>query len=250
MHRAVHELHLHRHASPEDLGRAAGDQACEILAGILEAHGTARVMLAAAPSQEHTLDALVTSRDLDLSRLEFFHMDDYLGLPADAPQGFGNWLDARVVQRSVHTPRLHRIRTDMEPTAAADDYEMVMGIEPFDLVLLGLGVNAHLAFNDPPADFDTPRSAEVVRLDPVSRRQQVDEGHFATYEDVPGQAVTVTIPRLLHSAHMIASVPGAAKRRAVADTVHRDPDPDVPGTALKFHPDAHLHVDKESGADV
>ena len=250
MNHTVNSLSVHRCAGPRQLGVEAGRHAATLLAERLEQQSTVRVMLAAAPSQEHTLAALVADPRIDFTRVEAFHMDDYVGLPPEAPQGFANWLVHRVVFPTDGALRLHRIDTSLPPEAAAAAYAQLMGAEDFDLVLLGLGQNAHLAFNDPPADFEHPHAAAVVALDELSRRQQVDEGHFPDLAAVPTHAVTVTIPRLLATRHMIASVPGSAKRWAVTSTVRRAPDPSVPGTALKLHPDAHLYVDEESGADV
>ncbi|WP_147917072.1 6-phosphogluconolactonase [Ruania zhangjianzhongii] len=247
---ALHPLTLHRHRGAAELGQAAGRHAADLLAELLAQQDSVRVMLGAAPSQEATLATLVANSRIDFSRVHAFHMDDYLGLDPGAPQGFANWLADRVVRPTGGRLRLHRMDTSMEPAAAAAAYEQAMGTADFDLVLLGLGQNAHLAFNDPPADFDHPRAAAVVALDQVSRQQQVDEGHFPDLAAVPTHAVTVTIPRLLAARTLIASVPGRAKRRAVTATVHGEPDPLVPGTALKLHPDAHLYVDEEAGADV
>lgn len=247
---ALHSLTVHRHSGPVELGQAAGRHAADQLAALLAEQDSVRVMLGAAPSQEATLAALVADPRIDFSRVEAFHMDDYLGLDADAPQGFANWLVERVVRPTGGALRLHRMDTSLEPAEAAAAYAEVMGAEDFDLVLCGLGQNAHLAFNDPPADFDHPDAAAVVALDEVSRQQQVDEGHFPDLAAVPTHAVTVTIPRLLAARCLIASVPGRAKRRAVTATVRGELDPMVPGTALKLHPDAHLYVDEEAGADV
>lgn len=247
---ALHPLTVHRHPGPVELGQAAGRHAADQLAALLADQDSVRVMLGAAPSQEATLAVLVADPRIDFSRVEAFHMDDYLGLDSDAPQGFANWLVERVVRPTGGALRLHRMDTSLEPAEAAAAYAEVMGAEDFDLVLCGLGQNAHLAFNDPPADFDHPDAAAVVALDEVSRQQQVDEGHFPDLAAVPTHAVTVTIPRLLAARCLIASVPGRAKRRAVTATVRGELDPMVPGTALKLHPDAHLYVDEEAGADV
>ncbi len=239
-------LTVHRLPSREDLGVAAAALAADAIRAAIADRGEARLMLAAAPSQSATLAALASYDDIDFSRVVAFHMDDYLGLPADAPQGFGNWLVANFTDLLPATPDLRRIDTTDGPEAAADAYARVMGDAPFDVTLCGLGVNGHLAFNDPPADFADPMAARVVELDSVSRQQQVDEGHFPTYDDVPAHAVTVTIPRLLNAGLVVCSVPGAPKRQAVADTVRLDPNPWHPGTALKTHPNAHLFVDEES----
>ncbi|MCS5497242.1 6-phosphogluconolactonase [Cnuibacter physcomitrellae] len=227
------------------LGERAGSEAAAILRDRLAEPGTARIMLAAAPSQEATLRALSHAEGIDWSRVVAFHMDDYLGLPADAPQGFGNWLERHFV---ANTPGLvfERMRPDGDPGSEAERYAAAMGDEPFDLVLLGLGVNGHLAFNDPPADFDDPRAVRVVQLDAVSRQQQVDEGHFPDFESVPPRALSVTIPRLLDARVVIASVPGSQKRQAVIDSLERPIGGEHPGTALRRHPRVHLHVDVES----
>lgn len=121
-----------------------------------------------------------------------------------------------------------------------------MGEEPFDVTLCGLGVNGHLAFNDPPADFADPLTARVVELDQVSRQQQLDEGHFPSLDAVPVHAITVTIPRLLSARRIVASVPTAAKRQAEEDTVSQPISGAHPGTALRTHHDAHLFIDAEA----
>ncbi|WP_248758350.1 6-phosphogluconolactonase [Pseudarthrobacter sp. SSS035] len=238
-------LTVRAYPTREDLGKAAGEHAAQIIADAIAANGTARVMLAAAPSQQATLATLIADPGVDWSRVECFHMDDYVGLSPDAPQGFGNWLQ-RLVFSSVSAKDFHRMNTAGDPTQGAEDYARIMGSAPFDLVLCGLGVNGHLAFNDPPADFNDQKAARVIELDDVSRQQQVDEGHFERLEDVPTQAVTVTIPRLVNAAVIIASVPGRAKRQAVADTLGMPVTGEHPGTILRTHPGASLYLDKES----
>ena len=233
------------HPSRGALGAAAAALAGHHLRAALQEQERATVMLAAAPSQSATLDALAHEPDIDWSRVDCFHMDDYLGLAADAPQGFGVWLQQGFIDR-VPGVTFHRMPVDGDPEAAARAYAAVLPHGPFDLVLLGLGVNGHLAFNDPPADLADPEDTRVVTLDEVSRRQQVDEGHFPTLEDVPQRAITVTIPRLLRARHVVASVPGMAKRAAVQATLTEPVGPDHPGTALRTHPDVALFLDTDS----
>ncbi|WBQ06079.1 6-phosphogluconolactonase [Kribbella sp. CA-293567] len=227
------------------LGRAAASCAATAIREAIERTGRARIMLAAAPSQAETLAALALEPGIEWSMVECFHMDEYVGLPADAPQVFANWLRSAFLNQ-VPKATFRPVAPGADPERAARQYEALMGDEAFDVVLLGLGVNGHLAFNDPPADFDDDRAAKVVALDPTSRRQQVDEGHFGGIEDVPTQAVTVTIPRLLNARRLIASVPGTAKRQAVLDTLARPIGPDFPGTALRTHPSVRLFLDEES----
>lgn len=232
-------------ASRRELGIKAANHASAVLRAAIRDIGRARVMLAAAPSQAETLAALINEPGVDWSKVECFHMDDYVGLDSGAPQGFANWLQAAFFD---HVPgaRFHRIDPSGDAESEASRYESVMGGEPFDLVLLGLGVNGHLAFNDPPADLADPRGAKVVTLDDVSRQQQVDEGHFASFDDVPATAISVTIPRLLNATEIIASVPGAEKRNAVIETLDLPISGDHPGTALRTHPRVALYLDAES----
>ncbi|GAA2826693.1 6-phosphogluconolactonase [Kribbella solani] len=224
-----------------DLGRAAATAAAELLRQATATGGQARVMLAAAPSQAATLTALANAPGIDWKLIEFFHMDEYVGLAADAPQAFRNWLHRsfldKVPQATFHP---------LAPEAGAEHYADLMGTEPFDLVLFGLGVNGHLAFNDPPADFADPQATKLVALDGTSRRQQVDEGNFPTLDDVPTHAITVTIPRLLNAHALIGSVPGAVKLQAVRDTLNQPIGPNHPGTALRTHPNVQLFLDSES----
>ncbi|WP_423920963.1 6-phosphogluconolactonase [Frigoribacterium sp. 2-23] len=234
------------HADADALGRAAASDAATRLRAALDTQPTARLMLAAAPSQEATLRWLIREPGIDWARVDAFHMDDYIGLPASAPQGFGNWLVSRFVEPLDGAPTFHRIDTTNDPQDEARRYGDTMGHDPFDLVLLGLGVNGHLAFNDPPADFHGADGARVVPLDVVSRQQQVDEGHFPDLAAVPAQAITVTIPRLLDARHLVASVPGGAKRQAVRDSLRQSIGGRHPGTALRTHPSVVLHVDEAS----
>lgn len=238
-------LSVRTYATTAELGQAAGEHAGRIIADAIAAKGQARVMFAAAPSQEATLATLVAAPGIDWAAVECFHMDDYVGLSPDAPQGFGNWLQ-RIVFDSIRAKAFYRINTTEDPDRGAEQYARTMGSEPFDLVLCGLGVNGHLAFNDPPADFNDQKDARVIRLDEVSRQQQVDEGHFQLIEDVPREAVTVTVPRLMNATAIIASVPGSAKRQAVADTLGMPVTGDHPGTILRTHPHAFLYIDTES----
>lgn len=244
----LYPLSVTVHESGEALGEFTAHRAAEVIKSALAVRGEARVMLAAAPSQIPTLTALA-GESVDFDRVTFFHMDDYLGLPPTAPQGFGNWLESTFFSLIEGSPQFDRMDTTIAPEAAVKAYSETLGAAPFDLTLCGLGVNAHLAFNDPPADFDDSESVRIVDLDETSRQQQVDEGHFPSLQSVPRQALTVTIPRLLNAHVVLCSVLGAAKRDAVRNTVALDPDPDVPGTALKLHPAAELHVDREAVDD-
>lgn len=241
----THTPTISAHSSRAEMGRKAGLHAASSLRQSLQENESVRLMLAAAPSQQPTLTTLAQEPGIDWGRVVCFHMDDYLQLAPEAPQGFANWLRRTFLSQLPDTT-FHSI----VPTSTGDDeaarYGRILGETPFDLVLLGLGVNGHLAFNDPPADFYDPQPVRVVDLDVVSRQQQVDEGHFQRLQDVPRQAVTVTIPRLLNAREVIASVPGWPKRKAVADTLYQPIGGEHPGTALRLHPNVTLYLDAES----
>jgi glucosamine-6-phosphate deaminase len=232
------------------MGRAAAaDIAAELRARLARAVRV-RMIFAAAPSQSEMLAALIAEPGLSWQRVEAFHMDEYLALPADAPQRFGNWLRAAIFD---HLPfgAVHLIGPTEDPPAAVAAYTAALAAAPIDLVCLGIGVNGHLAFNDPPvADFADPVALKVVELDPICRRQQVDDGCFARIEAVPTQAITLTIPRLLQADRLFCVVPGAAKRDAVRRALSAPIGPACPATALRLHPDCTLYLDPESAPDA
>lgn len=242
-------MDVRRLASRAEMGQAA---AADIAAGLrtqLAEAPSVRVIFASAPSQAEMLDALAREKDIDWARVEAFHMDDYIGLEAGAPQRFSVWLADNFFNR-IPIGAFYRIDPDPDPETCAQDYADLLARAPVDLVCLGIGVNGHLAFNDPPdADFNDPLDVKIVALDPVSRQQQVDDACFATLAAVPTHAVTLTIPRLLRCDRMVCVVPGRAKREAVAKTLYGPFGPAVPATALREHPRCTLYLDQESDPD-
>jgi glucosamine-6-phosphate deaminase len=233
----------------EALGAAAAADIGDALTRRLDSQPGVRIIFASAPSQEATLRHLAERPGIDWSRVTAFHMDEYLGLAPDAPQRFGNWLREALLDR-VPVGTAHLIDPGEDPQAAAERYSVLLAAAPIDFVCLGIGVNGHLAFNDPPADFADTALVKVVTLDEASRSQQVDDGCFATIAEVPAQAVTLTIPALLSAAELFCMVPGAQKKRAVADALHGPVDGSVPASALRTHPQCTIYVDKESAPDA
>ncbi|MEV5965649.1 6-phosphogluconolactonase [Kribbella sp. NPDC051952] len=243
----VDKLAVEVFLDPVALGAAAGAAAAESLRRTIEQQGSARLVLAAAPSQTHTLAALSVAEGIDWSKVQAFHMDEYVGLPADADQRFGRWLGRHF---TAPAPLLtFDPDGDADPAAEADRYTKAIAAAPIDVVLAGIGVNGHLAFNDPPADFSTSDLVQVVALDETSRRQQVDEGLFAQLDDVPTHAWTLTVPCLLSAREIFCMVSGPAKRNAVRRTLHGPVDPDVPASVLRTHSHARLFVDREAAGD-
>jgi glucosamine-6-phosphate deaminase len=233
---------------PIAAGRAAAEEIARTLRQALAEQGAARVVFAAAPSQQHMLNALATAPDIDWSRVTAFHMDEYIGLPPEAPQRFGNWLGAAFFQR-VPLKAAHLIDPGPDPQEAARHYARLLAERPIDLVCLGIGVNGHLAFNDPPvADLADPLEVKVVQLDEVCRQQQVDDGCFPTLGEVPREALTLTIPRLLNARRLVGVVIGPRKQAAVRGAVV-DPISEVcPATALRTHSDCTLYLDIDAAA--
>lgn len=232
------------HDDAADLGAAAAALAVEAIETALAERGRALVLLAAAPSQLPVL-AELARRDLDHSRIDYFHMDEYVGLPVDSPRRFGNWLISEFFEAIDSRPvaSFHRLPAGSTGAEIAASYTAELPAGPFDLVLCGIGMNAHIAFNDPGCDFDDPQDVRVVDLAVDSRLQQVREGLFAQLDDVPTQAVTLTVPRLMRARRVVCSVLGEVKRAALAEVLDRDPTNQVPATVLKLHPDAYLLAD-------
>lgn len=234
----------------EDMARAAAGDIAECLKRALAQKDRVRAVFAAAPSQADTLALLLSRRDIDWSRVTAFHMDEYIGLPPGAPERFARWLDAHVFSKAAFG-EVFPIVPEPDPDAAVAAYARRLDEAPIDVVILGVGVNGHLAFNDPPvADFNDPQDVKVVELDDICRRQQVDDECFPTFDDVPTHAVTLTIPRLLRADALFCVVPGAVKRAAVNAMLHGPVETACPASILRKQSHCTLYLDKESDPDV
>lgn len=227
---------------------AAHDMAAELRRRLAE-RDSVRMVFAAAPSQEDTLEALMAAPDIDWSRVTAFHMDDYIGLPPDAPQRFANWLEARVFSRQPFAA-VHRLDPGTDPEQAAKDYAALLNEAPIDLIGLGIGTNGHIAFNDPPADLDDPQDVRIVDLEQICRQQQVDDDCFARVEDVPRQALTLTVPCLMRAERLFCIVPTSAKRAATRAALHGPITGDCPASVLRRHPACTLYLEPESDPDA
>jgi glucosamine-6-phosphate deaminase len=228
--------------------RAAADIASEIRACLRKQPGV-RMIFAAAPSQSEMLAALCEEKDIDWSRVTAFHMDEYLGLPRDAPQRFGLWLRRAIFDR-LPFRAVHLLEPGNHPGQTAADYAAKLSAAPIDIVCCGIGSNGHLAFNDPPADFSDPLTVKTVDLDLRCRQQQVDDGCFSTLSDVPTRALTVTVPGLLNGHALFCTVPGAIKKEAVRHALLDPISPLCPATALRLHPCCTLYLDPDSASEV
>ena len=242
-------MKMHIAESRAKLGEFAAREIGEALRKGLQSKAQLRLLLAAAPSQGEMLAALRHEPDIDWRRVTAFHMDEYIGLPQAHPQRFANWLRHHFID---HLPfaRFEAIDPGDDPEAACRSYAALLARTPLDVVLLGIGTNGHLAFNDPPADLQDPRPVKVVALDQVCREQQVMDGCFATLEDVPQRAITLTIPTLLAGGQLFCCVPGQHKSAAVRATLEAPVSGECPATVLRTHPRCTLYLDQESSSMI
>ena len=234
-----------------EMGAAAGALAAKRIREALVEKSEVNVIFAAAPSQNEMLETLVAAPDLDWGRVNAFHMDEYIGLSKAAPQCFGNFLREHIFGKlpfkSVNY--IDCEATDMEAECAR--YSGLLRQFPVDIVLLGIGENGHVAFNDPPvADFQDEKLVKVVELDPVCRQQQVNDGCFAALELVPKYALTLTVPALMAAEHLVCTVPAATKAWAVTQTVNSEIGEHCPATAMRRHKSAVLFCDRDSGGGL
>ena len=232
-----------------EMGAAAAQQIKNRFLSLLNEKETINVIFAAAPSQNDVLEALVADTDIPWGRINAFHMDEYIGLSKEAPQGFGNFLRAHIFDRvPFRSCNLIDI-TASDADAECDRYAELLKQNPTDVVVMGIGENGHIAFNDPPvADFCDTRVVKPVELDDICRQQQVNDGCFKTFDDVPKTAITLTVPTLFAGKHLFCIVPAKTKANAVRATLNDDIKEACPATILRRHPSATLYLDADSSA--
>ena len=229
----------------EQLGAAAAREAAQTIRDAVVRRGKARIVLSTGASQFATLAAL-TRQDLPWPRIEMFHLDEYVGLPDTHRASFRKYLRERFID-IVHPGKAHLV--DGTPQNMASLAEAIRS-EPVDLGLIGIGENAHIAFNDPPADFDTQEAFIVVALDERCKAQQVREKWFNSLAEVPERAVTMTVHQIMQCERIISCVPFAVKAGAVRDTLQSPISNHIPATILKTHPRFSLYLDTDSFSKV
>ena len=235
----------------EQMGKAAGEKAAEIIKNLLSQKEVVNIIFAAAPSQNEMLKTLVNTSDIEWERVNAFHMDEYIGLPADAPQGFGNFLKDRIFEKLPFKTVNYIDCTAKNIEAECERYSDLLKKNPVDIVLLGIGENGHIAFNDPHvADFNDAKIVKSVGLDVVCRQQQVNDGCFENIEQVPKYALTLTIPTLFSAKHLVCTVPAATKAWAVGRTVNGEINEECPATVMRNHNSAIMFCDSDSGSEL
>ncbi len=245
----VDKLHVNIYETRPEMGAAA---AADIAAAIREAlaqKDELNMIFAAAPSQNEVLAALAAHPTIPWNNINAFHMDEYIGLSKDAPQGFGNFLKEHLFGLVPFKSVNYIDISATDPEAECARYEELLKAHPIDIIVMGIGENGHIAFNDPPvADFNDTRLAKPVKLDEICRQQQVNDGCFATIDDVPTHAITLTVPMFMRAKKLFCIVPAKTKAWAVKETLTGSIDEHCPASILRTHESAALYLDADSAA--
>lgn len=241
------KLTTHIFPDRDSMGRGAANDGADYIRMLLEKQEYVNIIFAAAPSQNETLAHLVASKGIDWTRVRAFHMDEYIGLPKEAPQCFGNFLE-RAIFSKLPFKEVYYLSQYQDAETLCREYTRLLEQFPPDIVFMGIGENAHIAFNDPHvADFQDAVKLKPVELDQTCRQQQVNDGCFASIDEVPTHAITLTIPTLTSAKRLICTVPAATKAAAAVKTMYGPISERVPATIMRRHDNATMYLDADSG---
>lgn len=232
----------------EQMGQQAAEDGAVLLRTAIATRGEANLIVATGASQFTVLAALIAQPDIDWSKVTGFHLDEYLGLPLSHPASFRGYLKERFVDQ-IGLKQFHYIDGQVNPIST--EIERLNGLIsdcPIDVAFVGIGENGHLAFNDPPADFATEQPYLIVDLDDACRQQQLGEGWFPTFDDVPKQAISMSVRQILKSTAIVCSVPDERKAIAVQNTIEGSVTPDVPASILQQHANTTIYLDKAAAS--
>jgi len=242
------KLSVNIYDTRKNMGEAAAADIAACIKELLGRKPEIYMIFAAAPSQNEMLEALIADKEIEWNRVHALHMDEYVNLPSDAPQGFGNFLRRAIFDR-VPFASVNLIGTDADSEATCRRYDALLAANKVDIVCMGIGENGHIAFNDPHvADFNDPCRIKKVDLDQKCRQQQVNDGCFETIDQVPTHALTLTIPTLYNVENVFCVVPAATKAEAVNNTVNGPVSEKCPASILRTHENAILYTDSDSAA--
>ncbi len=231
-----------------ELGKAAGSAAAQFIREAIGANGKANIILATGASQFETLNQLVLEKDIDWSKVIMFHLDEYIGLPVTHPASFRKYLHERFLSKVPALKAAYLINGGTDANKECSRLKDPILKHTVDVALVGIGENGHLAFNDPPADFETEEPYIIAALDEACRKQQLGEGWFKSMEEVPRYAISMSVKQILKSKHIICSVPDSRKAMAVKNTVEQYVGNMYPASILQLHQDCVLYLDKSSAA--
>lgn len=233
------------------MGKEAAMDVSKKVKELLKSQEFVNIIFASAPSQNEFLASLVEETGIEWGRINAFHMDEYVGLPEDAPQRFSHFLKESIFDKVSFNEVNYMDGDGGDSSSECQRYARLLERFPPDVVCMGIGENAHVAFNDPHvADFNDPLLVKEVTLDDVSRQQQVHDGCFTEFDLVPDTAITVTVPALLQAKNIYCIVPGLNKSQAVYYTINNDISEEVPSTVLRKHENVTLYLDEESASKL
>ena len=242
-------LNIQIYKTRSEMGEAAARDIKACILSLLEKKESIRMIFAAAPSQNEVLAALANDKEIPWERVDAFHMDEYIGLDAEAPQGFGNFLNRAIFGVAPFRSVSYIDNTADDAERECERYAALLCAAPIDIVVMGIGENGHIAFNDPPvADFNDPKAVKPVVLDEICRQQQVNDGCFPSIDRVPTHAITLTCPTLASAEYLFCIVPAPTKAEAVYHTLHDEISERCPATILRTHENAVLYLDGDSSA--
>ncbi len=250
-HFQAENLKLEIYSTREAAGAAAARAAAQAMQDLAQKNETSAVIFATGASQLDTLRALIEIPGIPWDHVRGFHMDEYIGMSPDHPASFRRYMREKLTGR-VRMLEFSEVNgTAADPERECREYASKLRSANPQLCLLGIGENGHLAFNDPEvADFNDPVDVKIVQLDEICRQQQAAEGWFASFQEVPDRAITLTIPTLFRVPKLIASVPGSRKAKIIRRTIEEPISTACPATILRTHPDATVYLDRESAAEL
>ena len=229
------------------LGARAAEQAAALLRRAIQERGRARIIAATGAAQFEFLQVLTGLPGIDWSKVEMFHLDEYVGIPESHPASFRRFLRERLIEKAGIT-KFHLLDGDDDPAEVIRVVGNALRAAPVDVAFVGIGENGHLAFNDPPADFETEEPYLLVKLDEVCRRQQMGEGWFRSISEVPERAISMSVRQILKAKAIICIVPDARKANAVKACLEGEISPLAPASILRTHPNTTLYLDQHSSA--
>lgn len=230
-----------------ELGRNAAEHAARVLRSNIAATGEVRLVAATGAAQFDFLEALTNAGGIDWPRVELFHLDEYVGLPVAHPASFRKFIMERIIEKTGIT-RYHLLDGEGDAESVAKHISQEIASKPVDLMFAGIGENGHLAFNDPPANFETEAPYLVVKLDEVCRQQQVGEGWFANLAEVPTKALSMSVRQVLKAKEILVIVPDLRKAKAVKACLEGEISPAAPASILQKHPNVTVYLDRNSAS--
>lgn len=237
------------YATKDEMGAAAANAAAEAIKHAIQENGLAYIILATGASQFEMIEHLVAAVDIDWRKVVMFHLDEYIGLGPDHPASFRKYLKERFVDKVAPLREVHFVKGNAgDPARECQRLARLIGAHPIDVACVGIGENGHLAFNDPPADFETEEPYLVVELDKQCREQQLGEGWFAALDKVPSRALSMSISHILKSRQIVVTVPDQRKAEAVKNALEGPVTPDCPASILQQHPNCAIFLDEPAAS--